>query len=67
MINSLSDRPDNEKSTEKKIDDTFVVDSLSSKKELGHYQNAARNVGLRESEKIIFQKYLNLQDKILDI
>ncbi|MBU0625868.1 hypothetical protein KKG31_01520 [Patescibacteria group bacterium] len=69
MINTFNDRFDDEveKKPENKFNDNFVINSFSDKNTLQHYKNATLNLGLRESEKIIFQKYLNKNDHILDI
>ena len=45
----------------------LVKEYFSSEKILHHYKKAITEVGLWESEKIIFKKYLKKKDRILDI
>jgi len=69
MINTLNDSFNNkvENKPEQKFDDNSVINAFSCKSTLKHYKNATLNLGLRESEKIIFQKYIDKNDNILDI
>ena len=52
---------------EKKVDKEFIISSFSTKQTLDQYSTAVTDIGLWESEKVFFKKYLPPAGKILDI
>lgn len=51
----------------KKIDIDFMICSFSEKNTVDHYKNAVLDIGLWKSERNVFTKYFNKDDKLLDI
>lgn len=49
------------------IDNQFVKEIYNEDEMINYYSDLAQNIGLFECEKILFQKYFNFKDKILDI
>lgn len=52
---------------EKKVDKEFIISSFSIKQTLDQYSTAVTDIGLWESEKVFFKKYLPVEGAILDI
>lgn len=51
----------------KTIDTHFVKEIYNENEMINYYTDIVYNIGLFKCEKILFDKYLNFQDKILDI
>ena len=51
----------------KTIDTNFVKEIYNENEMINYYTDIVHNIGLFKCEKILFEKYLNFQDKILDI
>ncbi|MGL4731555.1 MAG: class I SAM-dependent methyltransferase [Clostridium sp.] len=49
------------------IDTQFVKEIYNEDEMISYYTDIAHKIGLFKCEKILFEKYLNLKDKILDI
>jgi ubiquinone/menaquinone biosynthesis C-methylase UbiE len=49
------------------LDNSFVIKSFSSPKEVEYYKSATINLGLWQSEIVCYKKYLMPDDKILDL
>lgn len=49
------------------IDTHFVKEIYNEKEMINYYTDIVHTIGLLKCEKILFDKYLNFQDKILDI
>lgn len=49
------------------IDNHFVKEVYNENEMINYYTDIAHNIGLFKCEKLLFQKYLNFEDKILDI
>jgi len=51
----------------RKVDTDFIRKSFSTEKTVSDYAKAVTEIGLWESEKIMIEKYFNLESRILDI